>query len=152
MRLTTGTKTLSILAIVLTALALVPAGAHLFELPNKIGLPRESYFTVQNIYRGWQLFAFVLIPAVLVDAWLAVSLRADTLRFSLALAGTLCIASTLVVFFVWVFPGNQATANWTIVPPDWEQLRSNWEYGHAASAVLNFLALCLVTTAAVFDR
>jgi hypothetical protein len=40
------------LAIVLTALALVPAGAHVFALPNKIGLPQEEYFVVQGIYRG----------------------------------------------------------------------------------------------------
>jgi hypothetical protein len=36
------------LALVLTALALVPAGAHLFALPNKIGLAQEQYFIVQN--------------------------------------------------------------------------------------------------------
>jgi hypothetical protein len=40
---------------VLTALALVPAGAHLFELPNKIGLSQDRYFIVQSIYRGWAL-------------------------------------------------------------------------------------------------
>jgi hypothetical protein len=33
-------------AIVSTALALVPSGAHFFELPNKIGLSQEEYFTV----------------------------------------------------------------------------------------------------------
>jgi hypothetical protein len=36
-------------AVILTALALVPAGAHLFELPNKIRLSQEQYFTVQGI-------------------------------------------------------------------------------------------------------
>ena len=48
------------LAILLTALALVPAGAHLAELPNKIGLDQEAYFIVQNIYAGWALFGIVL--------------------------------------------------------------------------------------------
>jgi hypothetical protein len=28
------------------ALALIPAGAHLFELPNKINLSRDAYLTV----------------------------------------------------------------------------------------------------------
>jgi hypothetical protein len=33
-----GLKVTQFLALLLTALALVPTGAHLFELPNKIGL------------------------------------------------------------------------------------------------------------------
>jgi hypothetical protein len=35
-----------------SALVLGPALAHLLELPNKIGLPREEYFIVQKAYRG----------------------------------------------------------------------------------------------------
>ena len=31
---------------------------------------------------------------------------------------------TLVVFFTWTFPVNQATSNWTIAPHDWETLRA----------------------------
>ena len=34
--------------LVLTAVALVPAGAHLFELPNKIALTKDAYFTLEN--------------------------------------------------------------------------------------------------------
>jgi hypothetical protein len=34
-------KTIQFSAIVLTGIALVPSGAHLFELPNKIGLFAE---------------------------------------------------------------------------------------------------------------
>jgi len=32
-------RVIQFLAVILTALALIPAGAHLFELPNKIDLP-----------------------------------------------------------------------------------------------------------------
>jgi hypothetical protein len=46
-----------------------------------------------------------------------------------------------------VFPGNQATENWTSVPEGWETLRARWEYGHAASAVLTFLALASLACA-----
>ena len=51
------------------------------------------------------------------------------------------IILSLVVFFIWVFPGNQATANWTEMPDNWEALRRQWEYGHAANAVIVFAAL-----------
>jgi hypothetical protein len=48
-------KTLQFVAMVLTALALVPSGAHLFALPNKIHLSETDYFITQGIYRGWSL-------------------------------------------------------------------------------------------------
>jgi hypothetical protein len=57
-------RILAAVAVVLTALILVPVGAHLFELPNKIGLPREQYFTVRSIYRGWALFGIVIFAAI----------------------------------------------------------------------------------------
>lgn len=41
------------LSLLFAALALAPALAHLLELPNKIGLPRDAYLIVQHIYYGW---------------------------------------------------------------------------------------------------
>jgi hypothetical protein len=40
-----------------------------------------------------------------------------------ALISSLLIIASLSVFFVWVFPANQATMNWTQVPDNWQQLR-----------------------------
>jgi hypothetical protein len=40
-------------SLLFAALALAPALAHLLELPNKIGLSRDNYPVVQQIYRGW---------------------------------------------------------------------------------------------------
>ncbi|HEV8657074.1 MAG TPA: hypothetical protein VGS96_00470 [Thermoanaerobaculia bacterium] len=37
--------------------------AHLFELPNKIGLSRDDYPTVQQIYRGWALAGILVLGA-----------------------------------------------------------------------------------------
>jgi hypothetical protein len=62
------------------------------------------------------------------------------------------IAATLAAFFIWVYPANQATANWTTVSEDWERLRRQWEYGHAVNAALTFLALGATTAAALLDR
>jgi hypothetical protein len=67
-------KAMQFVALMLTALALVPAGAHLFELPNKIGLSQDRYFIVQQIYRGWALFGFVLLPATASNLVLAIML------------------------------------------------------------------------------
>ncbi len=146
-------RPLRFLAVVLTALTLVPAGAHLFELPNKIGLPRDAYFVAQGLYRGWALFGFVLFGALAANLGLAAALRRRRARVvaRLALAAGLLIALVLAVFFAWTYPANLATENWTRVPLDWEALRRQWEYSHAANAGLTFLALCLVVLSVVLD-
>ncbi len=145
-------RAVAFIAIILTALALVPGGAHLFELPNKIGMTQEQYFTVQGIYRGWALFGFVLIPAILANLGLALLLRRQRTPFLLALAAFVLMAASLAIFFIWTFPANQATSNWTVAPENWAELRSQWEYSHAVNALLTFFALCSVTLAALRAR
>ncbi|TMJ67612.1 MAG: DUF1772 domain-containing protein, partial [Alphaproteobacteria bacterium] len=58
----------------MTALAFVPVGAHLFELPNKIGLSEQHYFVVQSIYRGWALFGVVIFAAIAANLTVAATL------------------------------------------------------------------------------
>jgi hypothetical protein len=145
-------RVIQFLAVVFTALALVPSGAHLFELPNKIGLAQEQYFIVQNIYRGWALFGIVLIGALLANLVLVVMLRGRRAPFILALLACLGIAATLAIFFIWTYPANQATDNWTTIPANWEELRRQWEYSHAANALVTFVALCSVTLSVLTTR
>lgn len=133
-------KIVQFLALLLNALALVPAGAHLFALANKIGLSAEQYFIVQNIYRGWALFGIVLLSALVANLLLAIALRGRGPPFGFALVAFLCIALTLVIFFTWTFPANQATQNWTAIPANWEQLRRQWEYSHVANALVTLVA------------
>jgi hypothetical protein len=58
---------LELVALALTALILIPSGAHLFELPGKIDLDRDAYFTVQGIYAGWSWFAVPIFAAILAN-------------------------------------------------------------------------------------
>lgn len=145
-------RTTQFLAILLTALALVPAGAHLFALPGKIDLGREAYYTVQEIYRGWALFGFVLVGAMTANLVLTIMLQGSGLHFALACAAFLLVTATLAVFFLGAFPANQETQNWTLVSTDWRALRWQWEAGHAVNAVLTFLALCALVLEAVLPR
>jgi len=140
------------LATVLIALALVPAAAHLAALPNKIDLPQDEYFIVQGIYRGWALFGIVLFGALAASLALAILLRGSGHAFWLALGAFLLIAATLAIFFMWTYPANQATQNWTNAPANWMALRTQWEFAHAAGAVLTFAALCLVTASGLARR
>jgi hypothetical protein len=129
------------LALLLVALALTPALAHVLELPNKIRLPREQYLTVQQLYRGWSRLGIIVIAALVSTLVLTFMVREHDQEFAWALAAFACIALTQVVFWAFTFPVNRKTHNWTRLPDDWGSLRLRWEYSHATSAVLNLLAL-----------
>jgi hypothetical protein len=137
-------RTIAFLALLFTALSLIPAGAHLFALPNKIALPRDAYFAAQGIYAGWAFLGVLLILALVADGALAVALRSQRPAFLYALSGTFCFVLVLAIFFLVVFPANQATANWTQAPDNWQALRRHWEYGHAVNTGLTLLAFCCV--------
>lgn len=142
--MTATQRVLCLIALVLVALSLGPALAHLLELPAKLALGREDYFVVQGIYSGWSLLGIVVIGALAATLGLAVALRAER-GFGWALAAFLCLAAAQALFWLLTYPANRATANWTEIPPDWEALRGRWEWSHAGGALLTLAALlCLL--------
>ncbi len=143
------TRTLQFVAIVLTALGLVPGGAHLLEMTKKMSLDRDQYMTVQQIYRGWAFLGIIVIAAILANSLAAFVMRRQRVPTAYAAGGAILLCLGLSVFFIWTFPVNQATSNWTVVPTDWQALRAQWEYSHAANAFLTFLALCSTMAAAL---
>lgn len=140
------------IALVLTALALVPVGAHLFALPNKIGMDETDYFVAQRIYDGWAVLGVVLIGAIIADAAAAIASRRQAWPAALAGLAALLMLATLAIFFAFTFPANQATANWTTVPAGWETLRRQWEVSHAVNAVITFAAFCSLSLAVILSR
>ena len=133
-----------------TSIALVPSAAHLFELPGKMALRPGDYFMVQSIYAGWAWFAVPIFLAVAANLLLAVRLRhRDRVASRAAAAAGALIGISVVVFFVWVFPANQATHNWTAPSQGWERLRPAWEYGHAFNGAILLAALALSIAACV---
>jgi hypothetical protein len=89
---------LRFLAVLLTGLALIAPGAHLYELANKMALAKSEYAVV---------------------------------------------LTNLVIFYFFTYPVNRNTQNWTLLPDNWEALRTQWEYSHAVNAVVTFLAFCV---------
>jgi hypothetical protein len=139
-------RSIFFLALLFAALALVPSGAHLAELANKMRLSGAEYQIVQQIYRGWALFGIIVAGALASALALTIALRHHRTAFKPALVALLCIVGTQVVFWTFTFPVNQTTVNWTVLPSNWHELRVRWEYSHAASAGLNLAA---VTTSLV---
>ena len=140
-----------VLAIVTVALYLVPTGTHLFELAGKMALSPADYMTVQGLYRGWALFGIVVFAAMLLTLLHAILRRRERSVLILSLAAFFCLVGTQVVFWVFTYPMNVASSNWTVNPEHFEAARRQWEYSHAASAMLTFLALIAIASAVAVD-
>lgn len=142
-------KILLFASIMLVAIVMAATWAHLLEMPAKMTLSREQYFTVQQIYRGWAWLGVVIFLALASTSALTVLARPDQAIVWAAAASTACIVLALVVFFSYTFPANQGTGNWTVIADNWATFRRHWEYAHAAEALLYFAALLFLAAAAV---
>jgi hypothetical protein len=139
-----GIKLIQFLAIISTALYLVPTGAHLLELPNKMALSPADYMTVQKIYAGWELFGIVIAIALLATLANAIMVRGNRRACAWSLGAFLALAGTQGLFWAFIYPVNMATGFWTVLPESFEAARRQWEYSHAASAALTFVALIAI--------
>jgi hypothetical protein len=112
---------------------------HLLELPGKINLSKENYQVVQGIYRGWSWLGIFEIGAIFLTLiWTLADSRKKRI-FPFLLTALLCFIISITIFFIFTFPANNTTVNWTQLPGDWQLLQKNWEYSHAVRAVLNLV-------------
>ena len=141
-----------LLAVVSVALYLIPAGAHLFELANKIYLPPAEYMIVQKIYAGWSLFGVAIVAALFLISIHTFMVRADRTAFLLSLTSVLCLAATQMIFWAFTYPMNVASNNWTVTPENFEAARRQWEFSHAVSAGITFVAFVAITSSVLVDK
>ena len=141
-----------VLSIASVALYLVPTGAHLFELTGKLALSPAAYMATQSVYDGCALFGIAVLAALLLTALHAILRRSERRVFILSLLAFVCLLGTQGVFWVFTFPMNVASRNWTVMPEPFEAARRQWEYSHAASAMLTFVALIAIAAAVATDE
>ena len=144
-------KVARFLAFLFVGLALGAALAHLYALPNKIDLSKEAYLAVQQAYRGWALLGVVVIGQIVTLVALAVLVRARRPAFRFTTGALLCTLGAQALFWAYTYPANQATDNWTRLPADWMSLRAEWEYSHAAGAILTLGAFVLLVLSVLVD-
>jgi hypothetical protein len=145
-------KSVRLLAIVSVALFLIPAGAHFFELPNKMSLSVAEYMTVQKIYAGWSFFGIAIAAALLLTAMHTFMVHADRPALALSFLAFLCLAATQAIFWIFTYPMNVASNNWTVTPENFEVTRQQWEYSHAVNAILTFAALVAITLSVLASK
>lgn len=141
-RYSSGYDFLFFTAILATLISLAPALAHLFELPHKMQLSREQYFTVQQIYGGWELFGIAILVQAVSLVMLAWRSAREYYVFRPVMVALILFVIAQLLFWLFTFPANSLTDNWTHMPADWRSLRHQWEYSHAIAAICQLLGLC----------
>jgi hypothetical protein len=137
-------------SIMLNAVFMSAAVAHLMELPAKMRYEAPLYARLQNsLYWNYGRIGGVAeILALLttggITAWMR-KRRHPAFPLTAAAAGTLAVAHG--AFWMLVSPANQIMATWSpdAVPADWTKWREQWEYTHAARAFLATGALGMLT-------
>jgi hypothetical protein len=88
-----------------------------------------------------------VLGALLSTLLLTILVRSRLRQFALACVAFGCVLVTQVIFWMFTFPVNQQTRNWTTLPPNWMMLRERWEYSHATAAVFELIAFVAVVIA-----
>src|SRR5882757_6330342 len=102
-RYSSGYDFLFFTAILATLVSLAPGFAHLFELPRKLSLSREQYFTVQQIYAGWELFGVAILVQSVSLALLAWRSAREYYVFRPVLAALILMMIAQALFWLFTF-------------------------------------------------
>ena len=139
-------RTWRLVAIMLTALSMGAALAHLLEMPAKLNVDGAMWLTLlQTLYPPafGTVGAACEVGAVVGVIALAFLVRRRRPAFGWTLLAAICLIATHAAFWIWVAPVNATMGPLTpeTLPPEWVRLRNQWEYTHAARAVLQIIAL-----------
>jgi hypothetical protein len=134
-----------LVTIMFTALSMGTALCHFLEMPAKITYEGALWLTLlQTLYPPafGTIGAFFEVGAVVTAVVLAFLVRRRP-GFVWTLLGALCLVVAHAAFWIWVAPVNATMSPLTpeTLPADWMRLRNQWEYTHAARAVLQIVAL-----------
>ena len=161
--------TFQVLTVLLVAVGMASALAHVFELPGKLRLPKETYLAVQTIYYpGFTIAGGVGEFGGIIATFILLLLTpAGTAELWLTSGALLALLAMHAVYWVLTHPvnnfwlrdvqlrglsagffsfglagrGNGGQAL------DWTELRDRWEYSHVVRAGLALLGFILLVTA-----
>lgn len=138
-------RALRFLTLMLTALTLGMAFGHLLQLPVKLAYQGAQWLLLQQtLYGNFRALGTAIeISAVACAVALAFVVRGRHPAFRWTALGAICLAGAHVAWWAGAVPVNAELARYTpqMLPPDWAQLRVQWEYTHALRAVLQGAAL-----------
>jgi hypothetical protein len=146
-----------IVTILVVAVAMALSLAHALELPGKMRLSKEAYYTVQPIYYpGFTFAGFAEPVGIALTILLLFMTPPGTADFWLTLAALAGLIGVSAVYWLVTHPVNKfwlegqelSRAGSSFFSfgagtdktrrPAWTELRDRWEYSHVARAVLAF--------------
>ena len=163
-------RALTVIALLVVAIAFGLALAHALELPGKLRLAEPEYMVVQNIYYpGFTIGGIVSEPGGLAVLGLILALtKFGTSRFWWTAAAFMFLASMHATFWLVTHHVNSAWVSGvamsgpaksffeifgTDIGGDWRALRNTWEISHVARAILAAASLVsLAYAATLFER
>ncbi len=138
-------KTWRFVTIMLTSLSMAMAFCHLLEMPAKMAYDVALWLMLlKTLYWSFgTIGAFIEVGAVLTAVVLSFLVRQHRPAFGWTLGGAICLIAAHAAWWVWVAPVNATLGPLTpeALPADWTRLRDQWEYTHAARAVLQIIGL-----------
>ena len=161
-----------IVSILLVALAMVPALAHLLEFPGKSRLTKDAYLAVQPIYYpGFTIAGGIGEVGGLVSVLAILLLTPQgTPAFWLRVIALVGMFGVQLVFWMFTQPVNKFWLQSTTLgsfgnaffdvgsethrlhpddPDAWKKMRDRWEYSHIARAALATFSFLLLVVAAI---
>lgn len=132
--------------IMLTALSMGTVLCHLLEMPPKMTLDGAVWLMLlQTLYPPafGTVGAFFEVGAPITAVVLVFLVRKREPAFAWTLVGAACLAAAHAAFWICVAPVNATMGPLTpeTLPANWMALRDQWEYTHAARAILQIIAL-----------
>jgi len=137
-------RTWRFFTIILVSLSMAMAFCHLLQLPPRMSYDGAQWVATQSLY---QLFgtvgAFIEVSALLLATVLSLAVCRRRPAFQWTVFGTACLLVAHAAWWVFVAPVNAEISTWTpdAMPADWTWWRSQWEYTHAARAILGIFGL-----------
>lgn len=163
-------QTVEVVSILLVALVMAPALAHLLEFPGKSRLAKDAYLTVQPIYYpGFTIAGGIGEVGGLISVLAILLLTPQNMpAFWLRLVALVAMLGMQIVFWLFTQPVNKFWLQSTSLggfggaffnvgshhvrpddPDGWKKIRDRWEYSHMVRAALGVVSFLLLVVATV---
>ncbi len=109
---------------------------------------------VENVYKLFgSVGAAFEILAILTAIVLTFFVRRRGSTFYWTLGGAILLVLAFVSWITFVAPMNAEFARWLTdgVPADWTRYRDQWEYAHAANALIKIIGLSLLVISVLVE-
>jgi hypothetical protein len=151
-------KTWRFVTVVLAALTMAMAFAHLMEMPARMSWDQTLWVgstVTGGLYKMFgSVGAFINVAALVGLSGLVFLVRKrGALTFRLTLAAALLYIAAMAAWWAFIFPVNQELATWLTqpVPADWADWRRQWETTHALNALLEIVGFCALLLSIVVE-